>query len=99
MRQLLGYVHFMWILPDITFSTLLKFWWFQSNSEQKFAFNPVHFKIVNFLLLRYLWTGPGRKTCTTSSNLSNTTSISNFKSLSQTVREFWSRYHQKTSFR
>jgi hypothetical protein len=25
MRQLLGYVHFMWILPDITFSTLLKF--------------------------------------------------------------------------
>ncbi len=63
--------------------------------NQKHAFNSVKSKYMNLLKLRYLWTLPGRKTCMMSSSPSNTTSISNFKSISLTVVEFWKRYHQK----
>ncbi len=63
--------------------------------NQKHAYYPVKSKYINLLKLRYLWTLSGRKTCMMSSNPSNTTSISNFKSISLTVVEFWKRYHQK----
>jgi hypothetical protein len=82
----------MWTLPENIFLISLITW------KRKFPLNLFYFEFVNFLLLRYLWTLPGRKTCMMFSSLSITTPISNFKSISLTALEFWSRYHQKTSF-
>ncbi len=55
--------------------------------------------LKSFQKWRYLWTLPGRKQCTRSSIFPSTITIPNFKPISQTVLEFWKRYHQKTRFR
>ncbi len=46
------------------------------------------------LILRLLWTLPGRKPRTMSSSFPSTITIPNFKPISLTVVEFWKRYHQ-----
>jgi hypothetical protein len=53
--------NFMWTLPNSIFF--------------KFALIPVYFEIVNFLMLRYFWTIPDRKSSMMSSSLSNTIAI------------------------
>ncbi len=44
-----------------------------------------------------MWTLPGRKPYMWSSSFSITTTVPNFRPISQIVIEFWKRYHQKTS--
>jgi hypothetical protein len=64
-----------------------------SKCLRKHALNLVYFGFKDLLKLRYLWTLPCRKQCMMSSSFLNTTPISNFKSISLTVIEFWKRYH------
>ncbi len=45
--------------------------------------------------MKTLWTNPAGKTCMWSSSFSNPVTISNFKSISLTVAEFWKQYHQR----
>ncbi len=55
----------------------------------------IYIKNKNLLKLRYLWTLPGKKPYMMSSSFSNTTPMSNFKSISLAVIEFWKRYHHQ----
>jgi hypothetical protein len=48
---------------------------------------------------RNLWTTPAGKTCMRSSTFPSTITIPNFRSISQTVGEFWKRYHQNGKMR